>query len=65
MLRGQTEVSAQKKGLCHSIFARSLARFTFRHPRGINFVYASRDHWLQNSPITNVVLSFRTYVRNL
>ena len=39
---------------CHSIFVKSLARFAFRHPRGINFVYATRDLWLQNSPITKL-----------
>ena len=51
--------------VCHSIFVKSLARFAFdfspygrrpsvRHPRGINFVYATRDQWLQNSPITKL-----------
>ena len=40
--------------LFHSsiIHSSMLAHFAFSHPRGINFVYASRDQWLQNSPIT-------------
>lgn len=38
---------------CYLIIHSSmLAHFAFSHPRGINFVYASRDQWLQNSPIT-------------
>ena len=37
---------------------KSLARFAFRHPRGINFVYAARDQWLQNLPIICVIGSF-------
>ena len=46
------KLTYNKTEFCHSIFAKSLARFAFRHPRGINFVYAARDQWLQNSPIT-------------
>ena len=40
--------------LCYCLIIHSsmLAHFAFSHPRGINFVYASRDQWLQNSPIT-------------
>ena len=37
---------------CSIIHFSILAHFAFSHPRGINFVYASRDQWLQNSPIT-------------
>ena len=37
---------------CHSIFARSLARFAFRNPNGITYGYATFDLLLQNSPIT-------------
>ena len=36
---------------------KSLARFAVRHPRGINFVYAARDQWLQNLPIICVSLA--------
>ena len=31
-----------------------MARFAFSHPRGINFVYASRNQRLQNLPITKL-----------
>ena len=50
---------------CHSIFVKSLARFAFRHPRGINFVYATRDQWLQNSPITKLCFVILNVVKNL
>ena len=36
-------INADTNFACHSIFAKSLAHFAFRHPRGINFVYAARD----------------------
>ena len=39
---------------CHSIFARSLARFAFRNPNGITYGYATFDLLLQNSPITKL-----------
>ena len=48
------KLADNKTLFCHSIFVKSLARFAFRHPRGINFVYATRDQWLQSSPITKL-----------
>ena len=37
------KLTDDKTEFCHSIFALSLVHFAFRHPRGINFVYAARD----------------------
>ena len=37
---------------CHSIFAKSLARFAFSNPNGITYCYATFDLLLQNLPIT-------------
>ena len=56
--------------VCHSMFTVSLARFAFSHPRGLKTlplfiegvpegggsIYATRDQWLQNSPITKWVI---------
>ena len=50
---------------CHSIFALSLARFAYSHPRVMNFVHASRDRRLQNSPITKLCFVILNVVKNL
>ena len=61
--RSSAGSACPSNALCHSIFAMSLARFAFRHPRGINFVYATRDQWLQNSPITKLCFVILTIGR--
>ena len=37
------KLTDDKTEFCHSMFALSLAHFAFRHPPGINFVYAAGD----------------------
>ena len=40
--------------LCHSIFARSLARSSFSGPHGMSLTHAACDQPLMNSPITKL-----------
>ena len=43
-----------RHAVCHSIFARSLARSSFNGPHGISLTYAECDQPLMNSPMTKL-----------
>ena len=43
-----------KYAVCHSIFARSLARSSFNGPHGMSLTHAACDQPLMNSPITKL-----------
>ena len=43
-----------RHAVCHSIFARSLARSSFNGPHGMSLTHAACDQPLMNSPITKL-----------